>query len=237
MQRASRSSWLSSWWLARTIETTRPFARGELLDVGCGAAPYRGFFDVTRHVTLDWPSSLHRRDFIDVYASAEALPFTDASFDTVLCTEVLEHLRDPRAAIAEAARVLRPGGHLILSIPFLYGIHERPYDFTRFTEHGLRHLLETHRFEPVHFVERGGSLAVIADLASKIGQRVGRSALDAARVPRAASDRVLDAAIIAPQLVVAMGTRLAEHRLPRLAALVGGSRIATLGYVVVGRKE
>lgn len=237
MSEPSSSSWLSSWWLARALATVRPFARGELLDVGCGDAPYRGYFDVSRHVTLDWPNTLHRRDFIDVYASAEALPFAARAFDTVLCTEVLEHLRDPRAAVAEAARVLRPGGHYLVSVPFLYGVHEQPWDFSRFTEHGLRHVLESAGFDVVHLVERGGAVAVIADLASKTGQRVSRSALRAARIPQRVRERVLAPVVIAPQRAVAAATQLAERFAPGVAQLVGARRVATLGYVVVGRRR
>jgi SAM-dependent methyltransferase len=219
------------------METTRGFARGDLLDVGCGAAPYRGFFDVDTHVTLDWPNSLHRRDRIDVYASAELLPFADASFDTVLCTEVLEHLREPGTAVSEAARVLRPGGHLIASIPFLYGIHEQPWDFGRFTEFGLRSLFEGHGLEPVHLFERGGSVAVITDLASKLGYRMGRSGLTAMHVPRSVQNFVLSPAVTAPQRLIAATTALAERAAPRLAAVVGARRAATLGYVIVGRRR
>ena len=69
------SSWLSSWWLSRAMATTRPYARGFLLDVGCGEAPYRGFYEVESHVTCDWPNTQHSRNHIDVYADASSLPF------------------------------------------------------------------------------------------------------------------------------------------------------------------
>jgi SAM-dependent methyltransferase len=77
----------------------------------------------------------------DIVASIERLHMIqDASFDAVFCMEVLEHVRDPFAASSEIKRVLRPGGVVIGSTPFILGIHDAPNDFYRFTEHGIRHL-------------------------------------------------------------------------------------------------
>lgn len=75
---------------------------------------------------------------VDVVASAEALPFDDASMDGVILQAVLEHVRDERATIAEIVRVLRPGGALLIEVPFLQGYHAAPGDYRRFTEEGLR---------------------------------------------------------------------------------------------------
>ncbi|HEY5952018.1 MAG TPA: class I SAM-dependent methyltransferase [Kofleriaceae bacterium] len=235
-QTFASASWLSSWWLQRAMESTRPYARGILLDVGCGVAPYRGFYSVDRHITCDWPGTVHDRRDIDVYASADALPFARACCDTVLCTEVLEHLKQPAVAIAEAARVLRPGGHLILSVPFLYGIHEQPVDFFRFTEHGLRALLVANDLEPVHLQRRGGSVSVVSDLSAKLVQRVTRRTMNAMRFPSGAQRAVLAATVETPQRLVAFAAGLAERALPRASALVGASTVATLGYVVVARR-
>jgi SAM-dependent methyltransferase len=77
---------------------------------------------------------------VDVYSIAHALPFGDNEFDIVLCTEMLEHVPDPQAVLSEIQRVLRPGGRLIMTTPFLVPLHEEPYDFFRYTSHGLRHL-------------------------------------------------------------------------------------------------
>jgi SAM-dependent methyltransferase len=219
------------------MEATRPSARGMLLDVGCGRAPYRGFYDVQRHVTCDWPGTLHGVKEIDVFASAEALPFADASFDTVLCSEVLEHLKHPHLAIEEAARVLRDGGHLILSVPFLYGIHEQPVDYFRFTEHGLSALLVSSGLEIVHLERRGGAISVLSDVSAKLTQRVTGRAMSALRWPSVARTAVLRATVEAPQRVVAYTASLATRTLPKLAALVGASAVATLGYVVVARRQ
>lgn len=79
---------------------------------------------------------------------SDMAPVADTSYDTVLCSEVLEHLADPAAALREINRVLKPGGKLILSVPFLGRLHEEPHDYYRFTKHGLICLLSAAELEP-----------------------------------------------------------------------------------------
>lgn len=116
-------------------------ATGSLLDIGAAdrwIVPHLA--DDVRYVALDFPST--GRDLYgarpDVYADGAALPFADASFDGVLCLEVLEHVRRPAAVVAEIARVLKPGGRGWISMPFLYPLHDAPHDYQRYTEFGLR---------------------------------------------------------------------------------------------------
>lgn len=118
-------------------------AAGRLLDVGCGAKPYAPLFaaKVDSHVGLDLATSPHDQSTVDIYADAASLPFADNSFDTVLCTEVLEHLPEPCRAIDELHRVLKPNGRIILTCCQTFQLHEQPRDFYRFTRFGLAHLL------------------------------------------------------------------------------------------------
>lgn len=95
-----------------------------------------------------------------VVGDAHALPFPPDSFDVVLANNVIEHLRDPVAGVAEMRRVLRPGGELLFTIPFLYPIHEAPHDYTRFTVHGLRRLFRD--FAAVDIHARGGVFSTTA---------------------------------------------------------------------------
>jgi SAM-dependent methyltransferase len=141
-RRASDPLWLSRRCLTRSISRHREFACGRLLDVGCGGQPYRPMLTgVDRYVGVDlpWPGTR-----ADVYGDATRLPFADASFDTVLCNQVLEHISEPHELLAETARVLRPGGVLILTTPQVWGLHHEPYDFYRYTPYGLTHLAEAH---------------------------------------------------------------------------------------------
>lgn len=113
-----------------------------VLDAGAGAAPYRPLFDHCEYVTQDWPGTVHPgARAADILADLHDLPAADASFGFVLCTEVLEHVADPARVLQELARVLRPGGSLLLTVPFVGELHEEPHDHWRFTSHGMKRLL------------------------------------------------------------------------------------------------
>ena len=89
----------------------------------------------------------------------------DASFDAALCTEVLEHVRHPDNVVAELARVLVPGGHLCLTVPFVWPLHEEPFDFFRYTPHALRDMLEGQGFTNVTVEPTSGYLSTLAQVA------------------------------------------------------------------------
>ena len=117
--------------------------RGRLLDVGCCSMPYKKFGrNVDEWVGLDSVRCIHRDSAPEVVSEAEALPFDDESFDTVLCTQVLEHTREPARILREMCRVLVPGGHLILTADFIWHLHEDPEDNYRFPPTGLKRLVE-----------------------------------------------------------------------------------------------
>jgi SAM-dependent methyltransferase len=127
--------------VAQSAHALRTGAR--VLDAGAGAAPYRSLFGHCDYVTQDWPNSVHSQAITpDVVADLHELPLDDATFDFVLCTEVLEHVNDPRRVLRELGRILRPGGRLLLTTPFVIELHEEPYDFFRYTPHALRSLVE-----------------------------------------------------------------------------------------------
>ena len=121
-----------------------------VLDAGAGDAPYRPLFAHCEYRTQDWPSSVHDgARSADVVADLRDLPLDDASFDFVLCTEVLEHVSDPLRALQEIRRVLRPGGSVLITVPFVIELHEEPHDFFRYTPHALRHLLVEAGFDQI----------------------------------------------------------------------------------------
>lgn len=114
----------------------------------------------------------------DVFADGAALPFQDEVFDAVACLEVLEHTPDPASVLAEIRRVLKPGAEAWISMPFLYPIHDAPFDFQRFTEFGLHRSLERAGLSVIamgrtlHPVECAGllmSLAIAGPLREKRG--------------------------------------------------------------------
>lgn len=132
-------------------DTIREWGHGLVLDIGCATKPYGdAVADVgTGHIGVDYPGTLHDTRAIDVYAVADRLPFAAESVDTVLCTEVLEHLETPAEAVREAFETLRGGGVAIFTCPFIWHIHEEPRDFFRYSPYGLRWLFENAGFEVV----------------------------------------------------------------------------------------
>ncbi len=134
-----------------------------VLDAGAGTAPYRELFAHCDYATADWEASMHEgARTADIVASLDALPVPDASFDAVLNTQVLEHVTDPVKVASELHRVLVPGGRLWLTAPLLWPLHEEPYDFWRFTSHGLRQVLEQAGFRVERLEPRGGYFSALA---------------------------------------------------------------------------
>lgn len=119
-------------------------ASGRTIDIGCGTKPYRNLLApyVSEHIGLDHEQSFHDKSGIDLFGTAYDIPAKDASFDTAVCTAVLEHLEEPEAALRECMRVLKPGGMAIYSVPFIWHLHEEPRDFYRFSRYGLAYLFE-----------------------------------------------------------------------------------------------
>lgn len=136
-----------------------------VLDVGAGDAPYRELFAGFHYVTSDWEGTSHVPDApYDLVAQAHDLPVEDASFDAVVCTQVLEHLPEPWLALEEFHRVLRPGGRVVVTAPLTWYLHELPHDYWRFTAYGLRHLLERAGFERIDIRPMNDSPSTIAEL-------------------------------------------------------------------------
>lgn len=136
--------------------------KGRLLDVGCGNKPYATLLNCDEHVGIDVGLSPHNQSKFDTVFDGMTIPFGDATFDSVLCTEVLEHAREPRRLALEIGRVLKPGGYAFWTVPFVFPHHEQPYDFHRFTRFGMEELAATAGLTVVSVANRGGVFAVLA---------------------------------------------------------------------------
>jgi SAM-dependent methyltransferase len=114
-----------------------------LLDLGCGTRPYRSiyhpFFEKT--IGAELPDTPFPQAGIDLYCHATSVPLPDSSIDFILCTEVLHDLPEPDLFFNEIKRLLKPGGTLFLTSPFVVPLVDGHYDHYRYTEYGLRHVI------------------------------------------------------------------------------------------------
>ena len=140
--------------IERSIALLAKNLSGELLDVGCGEQPYAGYFT---HVARKRACDFNRaRGNVDFECPADKIPLPDGSLDSILCTEVLEHVPEPAAVWREFNRLLRPGGKVLLATPMYWPGHEEPYDFYRYTDIGLRRLAREAGFTVDTVLPRGG---------------------------------------------------------------------------------
>jgi SAM-dependent methyltransferase len=147
------------------IRVGLPHLSGAVLDVGCGHKPYKSLVlsspsRAERYIGLDLPDNLYGAP--DLAWDGERIPLKDGAVDSVLLTEVLEHCPKPGEVLKEIARVLRPGGFLFLTVPFIWPIHTVPHDEYRFTPFALRRILEHAGFPDAKIAATGGRHAVLA---------------------------------------------------------------------------
>ena len=155
---------LAAWLRAEAERAARDFGRYRVLDVGCGVKPYRPFFadHAREYVGVDTENPL-----ADLTGTVEQLPVPDASFDVVLCTQVLEHASDPVQAVRELRRVTAPGGRVLASTHGVYVYHPVPDDLWRWTHTGLERLFrENADWRSVAVVPASGTTACLGMLAT-----------------------------------------------------------------------
>lgn len=167
-------NWLVHWIVEREFERTFPrYLQGRLIDIGCGPKPYEALAKpyVSEHIGVDEERGRHGTSRVDVSGSAYSIPFPDQSFDSALCSAVLEHLEEPAEALRECYRVLRPGAHAIFTVPLFWHLHEEPRDFFRYTRYGLEHLLRKTGFDVVELVPLSGFWVTFGQLLVYVLQR------------------------------------------------------------------
>lgn len=147
--------------LAAVRECT-PLLGGLLLDVGCGQMPYREMMvaandRIKKYIGLDLQSStVHNTGIADLHWDGNTIPLEDKSVDSAMATEVLEHSFAPTETLQEIARVLKSGGVFFFTVPFLWPLHETPYDAYRYTPFSLRTHLEKAGFDQIEIRSLGG---------------------------------------------------------------------------------
>lgn len=208
----------------RSVERwVAPHLEGVILDIGCGnrwleplvagRGQYVGLDSLMTGAALYGARP-------DLFADAAVLPLRDNSIDCVVLLEVIEHLEHPRRALQEIARVLKPGGRLLLSMPFLYPIHDAPHDFQRYTVHGLAREvrqvgLQVRSIDATrHAIEAAGLLASLAS-AGVVLQSVEHRRLSLLLAPF----------VLAAIPFINIGAWIAARLLPEWPALTTGYRV------------
>lgn len=140
------------------INCAKKHFHGDLIDIGCGVKPYQDKLAqiVTNHIGVDHKDSLHDLSNADLIGSAYKIPVKGETFDSALCTAVLEHLEEPELALRECYRVLKKGGIAVYSIPFIWHIHEEPRDFYRYSKYGIEYLFNKVGFETIQLEALSG---------------------------------------------------------------------------------
>ena len=250
LTRAARtaSDWIDLQWslIVELLARVAPQARGRLLDVGCGSKPYEHLFTpyvneylgIEHEASFSATSASHAERRPDMLYDGRRLPFADASFDTVLNVQVLEHTPHPAELVAEMARVLKADGVLLLSAPFQFRLHEQPHDYYRYSPHGLRVLCEAAGLEVVEVHNQGSLWSVLAHKlnsylafrVARIGglaQAMGKLSHEGAAQPRT---RLWTLPLVAPCM---LGLASSARVLDRIAP----DDEEALGFLIVARRK
>lgn len=149
----------------------KKYASGKLLDLGCGKAPlylvYKNY--ASECICVDWPNSLHKNSYLDFEMDLNNnLEFESEMFNTIILSDVLEHIYNSKKLVNEMHRILKKEGMLILNVPFFYYLHEEPHDFFRYTKFALSTMLEEAGFRIKVLDETGGVIEILIDINSKL---------------------------------------------------------------------
>lgn len=154
--------------IVRALRSALPRLSGSLLDVGCGRMPYKNILlgsgsAVERYIGLDM---VHPKcgGVPDVVWDGCVMPLTSDSFDSVVATEVFEHSDNLVELLSEISRVLKPGGVLFFTTPFVWPFHDAPGDECRYTPFSLKRHLKRAGFEGVDIRATGGWHATLANV-------------------------------------------------------------------------
>lgn len=139
--------------LKRQIRAYSRYISGVVLDAGSGEIRrYKSFFKFDKYLTLD----IKPNSGVDIVGSVEDIPLESSSIDSIISTQVLEHVKNPQKAISEFYRVLKSGGYCLVTAPQLNELHEEPHDYFRFTQFGLKEIFKNSGFKII-LIERRGS--------------------------------------------------------------------------------
>lgn len=157
--------------VANLYDTYIPkYVKGRLIDLGCGKVPlfeaYKNY--VTENICVDWMNTLNEDGYLDLECDLnKRLPFNDDDFDTIILSDVLEHIPNPEEFWLEMSRILTRNGKVLINTPFYYCLHETPHDYYRYTEYALRRFAELSGFKILILKPIGGTPEILVDIIAK----------------------------------------------------------------------
>jgi SAM-dependent methyltransferase len=151
--------------LHRNIESLGEFVTGRTLDLGCGSKPYESLFNSTEYIGIDVKTSIHKDSIkTDIFYDGRTIPFNNQIFDSLVTIQVFEHVFEPEIFLKEISRVLKTNGYLLLTAPFVWDEHEKPFDYARYSSFGLKYLLEKNGFKIIHNIKTEANIKAIFQL-------------------------------------------------------------------------
>ena len=151
--------------LDKFLKDVSPQFKGVVLDIGGKKKNTRGEFTPPVQAVESWKYvNIDEHAAPDIMASADDIPLPDNHADFIVMTELLEHVPNPEAVLREAQRLLKPGGKIFVTMPFLYQVHADPHDYTRWTADMLRMQAQDAGFAAIDIAPMGGLFSVIYDL-------------------------------------------------------------------------
>ncbi|HOJ63171.1 MAG TPA: class I SAM-dependent methyltransferase [Spirochaetota bacterium] len=151
--------------LYKNISKLSKHINGKILDIGCGIKPYQHLFNYEEYIGLEWDTEENRRlKKADFFYDGKDFPFENETFDSIISTQVLEHIFEPEIFLKEMNRILKPNGNILLSLPLTGQEHEQPFDYGRYTSFGIKYLLEKNGFSIIELKKSACGLKAIFQL-------------------------------------------------------------------------
>lgn len=151
--------------LLENISVMTKHLNGKTLDIGCGQKPYEKLFNSTQYIGLEIDSPENRQNKkANYFYDGTNFPFQDNEFDSIITNQVFEHVFNPGVFLQEISRVLKPGGMLLITVPFVWDEHEQPYDYARYSSFGLRSILEKYGFKIIEYKKSINDIRLIFQL-------------------------------------------------------------------------
>lgn len=153
-------------WLYRAIKQNAHSMTWTMMDFWCGEKPYQSLFKVDTYIWVDYEKTWHNNtdNPVDVYRDGKTLPFDDNMFDSVLASEVFEHVFTIDDILQEIRRTMKAWWKLLITIPFAIHEHEVPYDFARYTSYGIKAILERNGYKIISIQQAGSYRQTILQL-------------------------------------------------------------------------